>query len=850
MFLVQVGFTQSSSERAARQYMEKQQWAKAYQSLLKSLQKDSLNAAAHYTLSQYFFAHANPAYNLDSAYLHSVYSTNDLALSSPKVREKLRRIPLDSLVINRHRARLDSAGFAAARVDNSEQAYLRFLARHVDAIQRAEAEALRDEAAYQDALKQNTLESFQRFLDRYPQAQRAAEAREHYDRHLYIRRTSDKQLKSYIDFVQQYPRSPWRHEAEHHILQLSTAPGTLDLFEAFIRQYPQSRWQHLARNIAYHLQQEDHHDVLPAFANDSLRQVWTSDKQYLIPFYRNGKYGMMDPDGRERMKAQALTIDDAYRCGAVTEDVLVMDGLLVSREGHRIASDKMQEVDDLGYGFLLVTQEDNQRRVLHKSGFMVGPNQVKDARLLQGRLLAIQTAEGWSVWTLAGLMIQAPSWSEISTLQRAIVLRRDQQLYLTTPDQLCRAAAGHSPDLSGPYDDVKLWADQSFWVRRGDEEGTLHAQVDVAIPLGRHQLAPMFAGALARSAAGMRWYPTKGTPSPVFSRIEVSERWVGVKTAEGWQLVDPQFAHAQSAFYDTLSFVGTTAMGINADSLHLHFSVTEELVVPQPAAVEFVPARDTAILVLQQGDKRTVYNMNGKRLFISTYDKVQYAGSGLFIVHKKEKKGLANEQGKLLLPVEYDAIGTPADGYVSLLRSMKFGIFHLATKKLIKPEYGKNLAPYNATYIMAFRDGNMGFIGWDNKPLSKFEFQEIHRWNDTTAIVKRQGQWQWYHLKSGKVVLDKVRDYRFIRDTPQEKLAIVHQENQYGVISSVQGTIIPMTFSDIVNVGTAEVPTYFTEKHVEEASIFVVIYYNARGQLIRREVYEQDDYEQIYCNER
>jgi len=48
-------------------------------------------------------------------------------------------------------------------------------------------------------------------------------------------------------------------------------------------------------------------------------------------------------------------------------------------------------------------------------------------------------------------------------------------------------------------------------------------------------------------------------------------------------------------------------------------------------------------------------------------------------------------------------------------------------------------------------------------------------------------------------------------------------------------------------VGTAEKPLYFTEKNVEEAEIFVVIYYNDQGTMIRREIYESDEYDRIYC---
>jgi hypothetical protein len=89
---------------------------------------------------------------------------------------------------------------------------------------------------------------------------------------------------------------------------------------------------------------------------------------------------------------------------------------------------------------------------------------------------------------------------------------------------------------------------------------------------------------------------------------------------------------------------------------------------------------------------------------------------------------------------------------------------------------------------------------------------------------------------------------KLIVDKPGERIAIVQQDNAYGVIHSTKGMIIPLNFSDIVNVGSAEKPMYFTEKHVEEASVFVVIYYNHEGKFLRKEIYEQDDYEKIYCD--
>jgi hypothetical protein len=57
-----------------------------------------------------------------------------------------------------------------------------------------------------------------------------------------------------------------------------------------------------------------------------------------------------------------------------------------------------------------------------------------------------------------------------------------------------------------------------------------------------------------------------------------------------------------------------------------------------------------------------------------------------------------------------------------------------------------------------------------------------------------------------------------------------------------------LTFTDIINLGSKDDPLYFTEKHVEEASIFVVIYYDRNGKLIRRQAYEPEEYEKIYCS--
>ena len=83
-----------------------------------------------------------------------------------------------------------------------------------------------------------------------------------------------------------------------------------------------------------------------------------------------------------------------------------------------------------------------------------------------------------------------------------------------------------------------------------------------------------------------------------------------------------------------------------------------------------------------------------------------------------------------------------------------------------------------------------------------------------------------------------------------KKIAIVQRNNQYGVVSNVHDVIIPFAFSEIVNLGSAEEPLYFTEKHIHEASLFIVIYYNARGEMLRKEIYDDAaEYDRIFCSD-
>jgi hypothetical protein len=209
-----------------------------------------------------------------------------------------------------------------------------------------------------------------------------------------------------------------------------------------------------------------------------------------------------------------------------------------------------------------------------------------------------------------------------------------------------------------------------------------------------------------------------------------------------------------------------------------------------------------------------------------------------------------NGSGETLLNAEFDAIGTVRDNMVSLLKNKRFVAYNNHSKQLVKTLYDRNILPYSDNVISTFRDGYYGFIGWDHKPLSAFEFDEIRVWDDTLALVRKGLLWSLYDIYARKFSETNLRNISVIKNGEEEKVAIIQKENNYGVISSRRQVVIPVTFSDVINLGSADEPLYFTEKHIREAALFIVIYYDRFGNMLRKEVYDNAaDYDKIYCSD-
>jgi hypothetical protein len=839
---------QLSLEFLAMSSLERGKWEKTRNQLTKALRKDSLNAGALYGYSRYYFTVRCPDFQIDSAYSYVVKAQRVLARSADKQRDKWRKLPMDSMQLVIHRQRIDSAAFARAVSINTEAGYIDFIQRFKGATQLVRASELRDEVAYINALKENTYQSFDAYIKKYPGSSRLDDAKSRYERLLFEVKTKDKKLASYESFLLNYPSTPFRAEVELQIFQIMTASGEPNLFEKYLANYSTSRNAKTARDILYHQAKEEDKPIPVIALTDSLRVIQQLEKTYLVPYLKDGLVGFMNERGDQVIKPQLKEIDAYYVCGNVTDELIVEKDVVLTRNNVILFNRAIDDYDGLGYGFLKIVS-DGCVKIIHYSGYTIADDIcLEDAKVLGHNFLALKSNGSWGVWTFTGRMLLPFYWDELDQIGQVVVLARKGKANLVSVSEIALSADNVKVNFSKSFDEVRAWPNNRIWVRNDDKQYVLTQQLTEWIEEDKQELTVTFFGALKKSAAGFSFIGSMPSKE-LYRGIKINQPWIAGKTQTDWRLVNPQTLRPSSAKYDSIQFTGPLAIGIFKDSVHIYFSPSSYLKTTSHSRLQFLPGKDSVFyFIMEEADKKKVFDASGSELFSILADKIEYNNEGWFTITKKEKRGLVDRYGKIVINPEYDAIGPIQNGVVSVLKDKRFGLMNLKAKTQIKHEYDKNLTVYSPTVLVAFKNGAYGFIGWNNKPISNFEFEEVLYWNDSLAWVKKNYNWRLYNFKSKKVVEDKVKKFKWVENTVAEKVLIFQQENNFGVISNTRGVIIQPTFSGIVNLGSAETPLYFTEKHVEEASIFVVIYYNENGIQFLRQVFEEDEYDRIYCS--
>jgi hypothetical protein len=835
--------------RQAEKKMTQGNWATAHQLLKKALHKDTLNVEAELSLTRWFLNANNPSHQIDSAYHHTLLALRDFQKSPVRQKEKLKHNQTDSASIVRLRSIIDSVAFEQAKQANTEESYTDFLSKYQFARRKPEAIELRDEVTFLNALRQNTFAAFANFLERYPQSHRAKEAKTRYERLLFDVKTKDKKLKSYLSFAKEFPSSPYRREAEKYIFELTTCGGDPSDFKQFLENYPASYFTHQARDILFHVLQETDEAISPSLLTDSLKRTLELEKLLWAPIYKNAKYGFIDTNGTETFAPQFDDIHEEYKCGSIKDDILITSNGLVSRSGKVLTTSSIGK--DIGYGFLK-TGDSSCVRVVHKSGNNVIDDCLEDAWVLGGRFLVVKKNGVLGLYALNGRMLQPPKWNSIEQMDGVLVFDRHGKKIVCTPAQLIQTADGNPFPENMVFDEVRSVGSGQLIVSNSSLEGILNSNLEFVVPLSRQSLEQMPFGLVRKIndeyiIAGL----SPELENTTWDSFALHRQWLVLRKQNEAKLFDTYSRKMIESNPDSLWFDRGLSFARLGDSIHIHVNSSRSLSIHKTSKLSFVKSADSIrYFFVEQKNKKTIFSIeSGEKVFATDYDQIESLTADIFIVSRKNKKGLLNRAGKVVLAAEYDALVPTSKDQLSLLKDKKFGLFHLASGELIKPLFERNIANLDDDTLIAFKNDHFGLIDWSGKPITLFEFDEILPWAENRVWVKKGFEWRLFDFHESKNLLLHIRGFRVFREDSEDKLAFVQQENSFGVLSSERGMIVPASFSFITNLSNEEEPLYFTSKEVEEAGIWVVIYYDKQGKLLRKQVYEDDEYGRIVCHE-
>lgn len=857
-------------KRSAK-HLEKENFAKVDKLLHKSLEKDSINPGANYLYSLLYNQKDYANNSLDSAYNFVNEALYNYAIADGKKLKKLHRLDIDSLTLTTHKTFLDSLAFERAQIADDIAGYNYFIDRHPAAIQVPAAISRRNDIAFADAREINTYESYRQFMDTYPDAEQLKDATELYDILLFEGKTRDKKLESYIAFLENYPKTPYRAEAEKHIFEISTAGNTIESYHNFIKDFPDSRFAKKAVDFMFHTfrQHDSAQHFFRAFPDfptrDSLQAAVDLATNAVFPIYGGENFGFMNSFGEILISPAYETVPPDYLCGGIAEDFLLIpsegNGQILSKKGEIIYEGGFENAEDIGFGLIRI-ENGGKFGVVHKAGHLIMPLQYEHVALINNKFILYNQQGLLGLLALNGRNILEPEYQDIYALEEFIILQKDNKLGVTNAEKLVQKVnqVPLKPDFI--YDEVELIEADLLHAFQGEQETVLDENLNRVFPLGNQNIYPVKYGWLVEKDSSFMIYNDDLLPlaNQRYKAALFNKNWLGLKKSEHWGIMGQEGAIFPEFIYDSLQLISENfALLFQRDSTFALFSngskvdISEydhhvQLLRPRSGAAFNDSIPSEFLLASNQSGYKRIYNNVGQEIISGFYTQVDALSPHHLVIEKNNRKGLINESGESLLPIRYNGIANYNNGYLSTLSGTKFGIFNDKKEIDIAPGYDVILQPYNDSLLIVSKRKKFGIIDRSNKTFLPFEYDEVRYWTDSLALAKGGGEWKLINFYKNEPVYEGIENYKVISNNAGEIVITFYKGKQYGLLSNKKGEVLAPSYQDIFNIGTVAQPVYFAEKAVEEADMYVAIYFDDMGNTLRSQAFSADEFEKIICD--
>lgn len=849
LFLPSLLCAQSGASKRAWKNYEDGDYERAGELAIKSLQRDSLDAMAWFLRARLAFTPDWPPVDIDHADAFWHRAVNLLDSLPADDQSGYYEAGMTRDLIRALRQNIDSAAFTRAREAMTEEAFVEFLSGFPQARERDHAINYRDSLAFGSAVSLNTYQAYQTFMDTYPEATQVPEARARYEKLYFDIATEDGTLESYQQFLLDNPATPYRREAEFSIFSILTAANDLDGYLSFLEKYPKSQILPRLRNYLYHIYRDaDSLDRFPTrLYTDSLRNISGLTGTW-IPFLEEGLFGFMDQQGTVKVVPRFTEMNPDYLCEGLQSDVVLLpDGSIRNRQMDLILEHKGDEVSELPMGLLRIRQG-NRISLYHKTGYKLLEN-FQDIRVT-GKLIAVYDGSAWGLATLTGQVILKPAYQSISFENDLYFLENADGWQVLTSGEIFFLAGNKISNIISPvYDEYFFYDDERLWLRAGEMESLVTKQLEPVIEPARQtiRVLPSVYVINREEETRILRHDLMQRYSTGDEVLAINDRWLVLRKEGGMGLFS--FANFRlEAQSDSVRLLGDNyAMTWFDGNRRLFTPDAEPQLLGSDARARLLQGDAREWILLEERRSRKVINRNGQIIYEGQVDNVTPLTDSLLVLERYGRKELLTLRGEKPLQVRFDGIGTPEDDLIPLLSGQRFGAYDLRYDRFVRPISTKKIRRYNENFYVAEMD-QYGLIDQDSRMVVPFEFEQVRHWNDTASLVLRDGHWMFYHIGVRLLESTQIKSFQEVINTPDEHEIIVFREGAFGVLNSRYGEVIPATLDDILNIGRPDDPLYFTDKYVPEANLHVVVYFDRRGNILRKEAMEELAFEKVYCD--
>ncbi|WP_420317485.1 WG repeat-containing protein [Ekhidna sp.] len=827
--------------------IEKKEYDKAIDLIMKGLEKEPLNAGISYYQSKILFDPAFKYYNIDSARIIINEAKKKFEESDQSLQEELDEDGITKEKINKladqirdkiFQQTLDSLSITSARRFRSiypKSIYDEILSFKVDSIQ------------YQKTKSIGSKESFIAFIENNPASVFKPEADSILDHLRFNDLIKSKSLSDYITFLESFPLTRYRGKVEEYILKVTTASGRESDLKSFLLFSKVSSLKKKVADVLYYKTSSKDYSFHPN--TDSINQISENADIKLFPVVENNLIGFYDSNGKSRVLPNFINIPYDYKCELIKDDWIFVtdseDGKIITKNGRELIPNV------IGYesirNDIALVQIDDEKWLYHKSGFKILNSPVQEAETLSNDWIRIRQNNKWGLATLLGLEITESRYDDIYTLGNFYVFERGRKFAVYTEKKILKEIENKGLSLEFKFDDIELVNNYSLIGFRGKRECMLDSTLNFLIPWGTYEIYPDESGWYLRSDKGYRLY--NPSEADIMDQhhpyLESNDGWLALKTTEDWMLLPRIKGILPSRGYDSIKLVNeNAAVLIKDDKREMLFasgkkiSLTNERVLTFPRRNDFIKLQDETLMKL--------FSKNGEEIITKNYEEISFLTDTLIKVQIRGKEGLINTKGDWILNPVFDNLDEK-DGLVLTLIDGKIGCYDPKINELIEAEYEARLTRIK-DYYLAKKADKYGIIDITESEVLSFNYDEVTLWNDSTYLVNKDQKY-WIVNEVEESLSDYIENVKLMVQNNDHKMFKYIQNGKYGLISNKSGILLDPEFTDIFNIGTPEHPLFFADQHLDKAGFHVVSYVDQFGELVISKAYTKDEFEKILCDD-